>query len=240
MYQPRTYRRQHLSPDLISFTVSVEETNLFISARTDLERKAYRLVLKYRGIIERYIAGHPEFLTSLKPIDIEREAPRIVKAMTDAARLAGVGPMAAVAGAIAQFVGEELAEYSPNIIIENGGDVYVRSTRDRTIGIFAGDSPLSGKIAIEIKSEETPCGVCTSSGTVGHSLSFGKADAVAVIAPSATLADAAATACANLVQTADDIGYALALAEKIEGVTGALIIKGDCMGAWGKVRLRRL
>jgi hypothetical protein len=146
--------------------------------------------------------------------------------------------MAAVAGAVAQFVGEELQEYSPDVIIENGGDIYIRSTADRLIGIHAGDSPLSGKLALAIVAVETPCGICTSSGIVGHSLSFGKADAVTIIAPSASLADATATACGNIVQTADDIQRGLDLAAGIKGIIGAVIIKGDRVGVWGRITLR--
>ena len=240
LYQPRTYRQSHESADLVSFTVSVAETNLFVSTRSDLERKTHRLVLKYRGILERYIAGRPDFLTSLKPVAVEGNAPLIVRDMAGAARRAGVGPMAAVAGAMAQFIGEELLKYSADVIIENGGDIYIKSTRDRVIGIYAGNLPLSGKIGIEIAAAETPCGICTSSGAMGHSLSFGKADAVTIIAPSASQADAAATACGNVIQTADDIERGLALAESISSVTGAVIIVGDRVGAWGRVRLKRL
>jgi hypothetical protein len=195
-------------------------------------------VLKYREIIERYISGHSDFLTSLKPVIVEPDAPVIIRDMADSAEMAGVGPMAAVAGAVAQFVGEELQEYSPDVIIENGGDIYIRSTADRLIGIHAGDSPLSGKLALAIVAVETPCGICTSSGIVGHSLSFGKADAVTIIAPSASLADATATACGNIVQTADDIQRGLDLAAGIKGIIGAVIIKGDRVGVWGRITLR--
>lgn len=240
IYQPRTYRSQHVSPDLVSFTVSVKETNLFVSATRDLERKTHRLVLKYRGILEKYIAGHPDFLTSLKPVEVEPDAPPIVRDMAEATRKAGVGPMASIAGAVAKFIGEELSKYSPDVIVENGGDIYINSTQSRVIGIFAGGSPLSGKIGIELMPNETPCGICTSSGTVGHSLSFGKADAVTIIAPSATLADAVATACGNVVQTADDIDKGLSVASNTIGVVGAVIITGDRIGAWGSVRLKRL
>ena len=117
-----------------------------------------------------------------------------MKQMIEAGQKAGVGPMAAVAGAIAECVGRELLAFSPEIIIENGGDIYLKCLKKRVVGIFAGKSPLTGKIGLEIDAKDTPLGVCTSSGTVSHSLSFGKADAAVAIAPSATLADAAATA----------------------------------------------
>ncbi|TFG47187.1 MAG: UPF0280 family protein [Dehalococcoidia bacterium] len=240
MYQPHKYRAWAESSDLISFIVNVEETNLFISARTNLVHKAYRLVRKYRNSMERYILDHPEFLTSLKPVEVDKHAPVIVRSMAEAARWAGVGPMAAVAGAIAEFVGTELAKYSTDIIIENGGDLYIRSTTNRNIGIYAGISILSGKISIKIEGHRTPCGICTSSGTVGHSLSFGKADAVTIIALSAVTADATATACANLVHTAEDIPHALELAQRVPGVTGAMVIIGDRLGVWGEVTLKNI
>jgi ApbE superfamily uncharacterized protein (UPF0280 family) len=140
----------------------------------------------------------------------------------------------------ALLFGEELLEYSADIIIENGGDIYVRSTQDRIIGIYAGDSPLSGKLGIEITPKETPCGICTSSGTVGHSLSFGKADAVTILARSAIVADAVATACGNIVQNPGDIEKGLDLVTKAGDVTGAVIIIGDRVGVCGAVRLKRL
>jgi len=113
----------------------------------------------------------------------------------------------------------------------------MKSLEKRTVSIFAGDSPLSGKIGVEIEAEDTPLGICTSSGTVGHSVSYGKADAVVVLSKSASLADAAATAIANLVAVPDDFEKAFRKAEVIEGVSGLLVIKGDKAGAWGNIRL---
>jgi ApbE superfamily uncharacterized protein (UPF0280 family) len=157
--------------------------------------------------------------------------------MAEATAKLGVGPMAAVAGAIAEFVGKELSDYSPEVIIENGGDIYIKSRQKRVVGIYAGNSQLSGKIGLEIKGEDTPIGVCTSSGTVGHSLSFGKADAATVLADSATLADAAATALGNMVKTPDDITRAIDFAQYIEGLQGVLVLIGDQIGMWGKIKI---
>jgi len=168
---------------------------------------------------------------------VEAYAPAIVKDMAEAARLAGVGPMAAVAGAIAQAVGNDLLAYTREIIVENGGDIYMKLLSTRLIGVYAGDSPLSGNIALEIEPDETPLGVCTSSGTVGHSLSFGTADAVVVLSPSTALADAAATAIGNRVKTIADIDSAIESAYDIEGVVGVLVIKDDKMGLWGRVKI---
>ena len=237
MYEPRTYRHWVKGKDLVSFNVVVKETDLYIRASSNLEPEARKLVIKYRDMLERYIKRNPSFLTSLEPIAVADNAPRIVTAMAEAARKAGVGPMAAVAGAIAEFVGNELLAFSPEVIIENGGDIYLKSSGKRLIGIYAGKSPLTGKIALEINGEDTPLGICTSSGTVGHSLSFGKADAAIVISPSATLADAAATAIGNIINQPTDIPLGIELAQRIEGVDGVIIIKDDKMGLWGEVKV---
>jgi ApbE superfamily uncharacterized protein (UPF0280 family) len=148
--------------------------------------------------------------------------------------------MAAVAGAIARAVGEGLMAYSPEVIVENGGDIYLKSLQTRTVSIYAGKSPLSQRIGIRIAADDTPLAICTSSGTVGHSLSFGKADAAVAVSRSAALADAAATAIGNRVNSADDIDPALEFSSGIEGLTGAIIIIGDRIGIRGDLEICRL
>src|SRR4030043_1049473 len=193
MYQPRVYRRWIKDDDLVSFDVAVKETDLYIRAASKLEAEAIEAVIKSRTPLEEYIKSHPLCLHSLEPCSVEDDAPAIVRDMAKAARIAGVGPMAAVAGAIAEAVGKDLLAYSPEIIVENGGDIFIKSLKKRLIGIYAGSSPFTGKIALEIEAEDTPLGICTSSGTGGPSLSLGVADAVIVLAHSAALSDAAAT-----------------------------------------------
>lgn len=248
-YQERTYRRQIAASDLVSFEVKVAETDLFIAADRSLQEQAEQAVRKYREQLEAYIASHPRFKTSLSPQEVsadpEREpsetaAPEIIRAMAEAGEKAGVGPMAAVAGAIAEFVGRDLLNICDQVIVENGGDIYIRTLQPRTIAIFAGDSPLSNRVGLAIAPEQTPLGVCTSSGTVGPSLSLGFADAVAVVAPSTPLADAAATALGNLVKTEADIEKATKAAQNIEGIAGVVVIKGEKLGAWGQVELVKL
>jgi ApbE superfamily uncharacterized protein (UPF0280 family) len=239
MYQPRTYRNWVKNKDLVTFNVIVEETDCHISAVTNLEKKARKSILKYRSILKKYILAHPLFLTTLEPFTIARDAPLIVKAMAEAGEKASVGPMASVAGAIADFVGAELAAFSAEVIIENGGDIYLRSLRDRLIGIYAGKSPLSGKIGLEIAGKDTPLGISTSSGTVGHSLSFGKADAVVVIAETAVLSDAVATGIGNLILRNTDFSKGIEGAQKIPGIKGVVIIKDSDMGVWGNIKVCR-
>jgi len=240
MYEPRTYRHWVREKDLVSFNVIIKETDLYIRASTNLKRKASRLVLKYRESLERYIERYPTFQTSLEPFPVGEDAPLTVRSMAESAAKVGIGPMASVAGAIAEFVGNELLAFSPEIIVENGGDIYLKSPKKRLIGIYAGNSPLSGKIGLEIDGQDTPLGICTSSGTVGHSLSYGSADAVIVLSESATLADAAATATGNLVKQPDDIQHGIEFAKSVEGLKGVLIIKDDKVGLWGEVRLRQM
>lgn len=239
MYQPRTYRHWIKSQDLVPFTVVVKETDLYVRAASNLKRKTQKLVLKYREALERYIEQNPLFLTTLKPIPVADDAPRIVKLMAESSALVGVGPMASVAGAISELVGCELLEFTPEVIIENGGDIFIKSLKKRMVGIYAGDSPLTGKIGFEIDAGDTPLGISTSSGTVGHSLSFGKADAVVVVAPSATLSDAAATAIGNMVMSADDIQKGIDCARGVAGLRGIIIITGDRLGVWGDIKLRQ-
>jgi len=217
----------------------VKETDLYIRARRDLKKKATEIVQKQRSLLENFIARHPGFLTALEPFPVGIDAPSIARDMEEAAHIVGVGPMAAVAGAFAEVVGRELLRISPEVIVENGGDVFLKTTKPRLVGVYAGDSPYTGKIALRVAPSETPVGVCTSSGTVGHSLSFGKADAVIVISPSASLADAAATAIGNLVKTADDIQKSLDFARGIADLLGVAVIINDKMGVWGKINLVR-
>jgi len=237
MYEPRHYRHWVKGEGLVSFNVVVKETDLYIRTSSNLRRKAYKLVLKYRGMLEEYIKRNPAFLTSLEPITVGEDAPLIVREMVRSTGRVGVGPMAAVAGAIAEFVGNDLLAFSPEIIVENGGDIFLKSLKKRMIGIYAGKSSLTGRIGLEINGEDTPLGICTSSGTVGHSLSYGKADAVIVLSPSTTLADAAATAIGNLIVQHGDIPKGVEMAKGIEGLRGVIIIQDDKVGLWGQVKI---
>jgi len=190
----------------------------------------------YRRNIEDYIAKDRRFLTTLKPITVELQAPPIVKRMAQAARHANVGPMAAVAGAIAEFLGRDLLRKGyKDVIIENGGDIFIAATKMRKIGIYAGKSRLLNKLSLKIESQDTPISICTSSGTIGHSLSFGLADAVTIISKNASLADAAATAVGNRVSSRHDLQKAVACARNIKGVLGVIIIINKHLTSWGNV-----
>ena len=240
MKSERHYRSWLARDGLVPFRVTVQETDLYILARTPLEREAQEAVIHLRHQIEEYIKANPLFQTSLDPLPDDPQAPKIVKELLAASQKAGVGPMAGVAGAMAEFVGKELLAKTPEVVVENGGDIFMQSSTERKIGLFAGESPLNMKVGVRIPPDRTPLGICTSSGTVGHSTSFGKADAVCVISPSCTLADAAATALGNRVGGKRDIERVLEEGQKISGVDGIVIIVGDALGVWGDYELVKL
>lgn len=239
MYQKRFYRDLFKGANLQFFDVSVNESDIRIGASKNLYEEALVSIKKYRKQIENYIEVDPNFGKSLKPIEIKEDVldVEIIRRMDWASKKAGVGPMAAVAGAISEMIGKELLKYSEEIIIENGGDLYIKTNIIRKVGIFAGTSPLNGKIALKIYPEKTPLGICTSSGTVGHALSYGKTDAAVVISRDAFLADAVATEVGNRVKSFSDIKKTLEFASGINEVEGVLIIIGENMGAWGDIEI---
>jgi uncharacterized protein len=236
-YTERSYRRRVRSKGLVTFEVVVKETDLQVSAEKRLEEQTKNLIFDARHQIESYIRLHPEFPTALRPYPADPYAPPLVREMIDCTAKVGVGPMASVAGAIAQFVGQGLLSSTSQVIVENGGDIFVKVGRKATVSIFAGDSPLSEKIGIALSPEDMPLGVCASSATVGHSLSTGAADAGCVLACSAAFADGAATALCNIIHSPKDLNGIGAWAEKAGGVLGALVILGDKLATWGKIEL---
>jgi ApbE superfamily uncharacterized protein (UPF0280 family) len=236
-YEQRVYRNRMVAEGLISFRVVVEETDLIVSAADYLNRYVTDRVCEYRKQIKA--VENPTFFTSLMPFPDDSAYPPIVRHMIKATERCGVGPMASVAGAIAEYAGRDLLEVSQEVLIENGGDIFLRSSRTRKIGVFAGTSPFSNRVSLIITPDETPMGICTSSGTVGHSFSYGKADAVVALSKDTLLSDAAATAVANLVHSKDDIPEAIEMAQNILGISGIVIIIGKYIGIWGNVRLTK-
>lgn len=236
-YEPRIYREKAKPGDLESFRVVVEETDLWISVdRTsdEIVSSAKEVVRGLRADIKAEILYNPSFAKSFVPVQQRADSAAITTRMAEAARIAGVGPMASVAGAVADFVGQELKKSSSNVIVENGGDILVSTNKSRTVQIFAGRSPLSKKIGVVIPAASQPLGICTSSGTVGHSFSFGKADAVVIASETAALADAFATAIGNKIVKEEDIDRAISNAKAKDSVLFVATIKGTKMGLWGE------
>jgi ApbE superfamily uncharacterized protein (UPF0280 family) len=235
LYSERTYRNYVAAHDLVSFHVAVRETDLYIAADRDLSAVARESVMKHRNYLESYIRRNPLFSKTFLPVPKNRLAPGIVRHMIEAGIAAQVGPMAAVAGAMAQFVGADLLCHSENVIVENGGDIFMRTSSERRVSIFAGESPLSEKLVLRITPAHEPLGICTSSATVGPSVSFGRADAVCVLSHSASLADATASLIGNHLKTPGDIKKAMDIGSAIPGIKGIVVIMDDTMGAWGQI-----
>ncbi len=234
-YQERTYRNLISGNNLKSYNVTVRESDLFISSSVDLSAQVEYSLLKQRTYLETYIKNNPQFLKSLLPLPYDKLAPPIIRDMLEKSRLCGVGPMAAVAGAVSQFIGLELMNHSETLIIENGGDIFLNSPDKLNVSVYAGESPLSYKVNFSVQPDKMPLGVCTSSATVGPSLNFGKADAICVISPSAALSDAAASAIGNRVKNKKDIKPALEFGMTIKDLSGIIIIHGSDMGAIGDI-----
>jgi len=189
-----------------------------------------------RTELERYIQDSPVFQMALEPIEVA-EGPAAVMLMAEASRRAGVGPMAAVAGVLADLAVERMIRAGAEVaVVENGGEAYFVSDRPMDIAIKAGDTPLSKKVGFRL--EEFPVGVATSSGLFSHALSFGEAEAVTIFADNAGIADAAATAVANKVRGDDEVRTveeAVELGLTIEGVRGVFILYKRHVGLGGEV-----
>lgn len=247
---PSSYRQCRYRPQNFeggSFEVRIEESDLWISCRNsdfsflaELKSLAVERLLFYRQSLNAFLQRYPDWGESLVPVVAADYslAPQLILQMMTASEIAGVGPMAAVAGTLAEAVGRDLIDLSPELVVENGGDIFLAGRTEYTLAIFSGTSRLGGQLGLRISaSAPFSCGVCTSSGRVGHSLSFGWADAVTIVAENAALADAAATAMANLVQKKADLARVVEKALALDGVFGALAVMGDDLAAGGDLEL---
>jgi len=245
VYQPRLYREAMGNKRWTSFRSAYRETDLWVAIDSHHYRKAAERftmdrILFYRGILEKHISSHPEFRDSLTPVVAPGGVHPLIGEMSGAALAAGTGPMSAVAGAVAEYVCRDLlSEFEADeVIVENGGDIFMKLTAPVAVAVHAGDSPLSEKIALQVKPEDTPLGLCCSSGTVGHSLSFGMADACMIACTSGALADAYATAWCNEVKNAEMV---LEVTEKAlcePQIISVVIIAGERLGIGGQIEIR--
>jgi len=240
-YQRRFYRDWVKDKSLYVTQVIAKETDIRITTNKAAD-KAFveERIRSYRWDIERYIDKDHRFLTSLKPLPVELNASLIIKEMAAESGKAGVGPMSTVSGAICEFLGRDLLKKGyKDVIIENGGDIFLKTRKTRLIGIYSGRSKLWDNLCLKVKPKDTPLGICTSSGTIGHSLSFGQADSVVILSKSTSLADAVATATCNRVNSKQDLQKALDFARKIKGILGVVIILKNDLISWGNVEFSR-
>ena len=237
MQQDRFYRHYNETARWKSFRVTVDSTDLFIRAKKDMAALARDSVTTVREQIKTHIEQQESFLTSYEPVTAMPGCPAVVRAMYRASEETGTGPMAAVAGAIAEAVGKNLINESDEIIIENGGDLWLKVSDPVTISIYTKSVYYGDIIRIKIDPDDTPCGICTSSGKIGPSFSYGKADAVTVISGDAAFADAAATGTGNIVQDEQTLEKALAYCTGMKKTRGVLIIYRDTMALQGRIEL---
>ncbi len=244
-FEERVYRSQNKNDGLLKFTVIIEESDceIVMDPVVDLEiafSYSEKILFDIREDLKTVIHHFPDFLNSHQPITIsdndldllQLKDQNMIKRMLEASTIALVGPMACVAGMTSELLVKSIQKQFQvkNIFCENGGDIYIDGNSDKTISIYAGQSPLSNQLALKIKKEDLPLCVCTSSGTVGHSFSYGKADACVCVSKNSALADACATALANKIQTADDIEACLNDGLGIPGLDSIVIIKDDKIG----------
>jgi len=244
-YKDRIYRQRFDNDRWQSFVVKYKETDVWTgvnkkSFRSEMSEITMQIIRRLRDEMDVYLNQDPYYALSLTPYAAQEHAPAMAKQMSDISHKVDVGPMATVAGAFATHIAQELKNRFEieEIIVENGGDIYADIKNDMDVCIFAGKSPLSEKIGLKIEPIDSSLGICTSSGTVGPSLSFGKADAVMIVCKNALLADGYATAFANRIQTTDDINPVLNLIACEKDILSALLVKDDKMGIIGQFELK--
>ncbi|MCL5770657.1 MAG: UPF0280 family protein [Actinobacteria bacterium] len=220
-----------------SWKVSYKYSDLFIVSKIDIYKKIIKLLPDFYRIIQEFIKKYPSFAKTLNSFNPKDDFPDIIKKMCQSSVIFKVGPMASVAGAVCQYLAQTLSKNNPYLSIENGGDIYIKSPSDIVTGLFLNNKYFKDNIKIKIKKDILPCGIASSSGTLGHSLSLGKSDLTMIICKSPVLADAAATAVGNMVTTKDDIQKTINYFKKFEEILAIIIIKDDKIGLYGDIEL---
>ncbi|MEM3754505.1 MAG: UPF0280 family protein [Candidatus Bathyarchaeia archaeon] len=216
---------------------TIKESNvLFISNSLKAINAAITSIINNRSELENYLKINPSYKYALDPIEVSESSPKIVKLAAKAARMAGVGPMAAIAGALADLALEAMLKNGSLIsLVENGGEIAANSIIPLNIAIYAGNSPLSGKLGFYVSLEDFPIGIATSSATVSNAINFGEADAAIAIADTASLADAAAKKICNSVKgdIKESIKNGLEVAKSLKFIRGAVVIRESYIGVVG-------
>lgn len=244
-YKERSYRSRFSGDERRWFCVKFLESDLWIgvdngSYRASMEADTYTMLVDLRRTMDAYLLMDPGYKAALVPYEAGLEAPTILKDMSRVSHRTGIGPMSAVAGAVALRVADFIkSKFNvKEVIVENGGDIYADANSDMDISVFAGQSPLSEKVGLHIPAAAFPCGICTSSGTVGPSLSLGRADAMMIVCKDVLLADSYATAFANRIQTVNDLQPVIDRIQTIPDILGALAVKDDRLAVCGLYELR--
>ena len=244
-YRERSYRSRFSNDERRWFCVKFLESDLWIgvdngSYHASMEADTYAMLVELRRTMDAYLLMDPGYKAALVPYEAGLEAPTILKDMSRVSHRTGIGPMSAVAGAVALRVDDFIkSKFNvKEVIVENGGDIYADANSDMDISVFAGQSPLSERVGLHIPAAAFPCGICTSSGTVGPSLSLGRADAVMIVCQDVLLADSYATAMANRIRTVNDLQPVIDQIRNIPAILGAIAIKDDRLALCGQYELR--
>jgi uncharacterized protein len=214
----------------------IGETAVTMIAEREFLSVGEDAILHAREVIQAFIRRDPLFQVTLEPYAAPDDAPPLVRRMCDAAILAGVGPMASVAGAIAEAAVEAMRSAGAvQAIVDNGGDIALLLDQEVCVGLYAGEK-IRG-LGFTCLPRKDIFGICTSSATIGPSISFGASDAAMILAANVTLADAAATRLGNLLTSSDDAVMSRALADvcSIPGVEGALGVVGEKIALKGRL-----
>ncbi|MBO4560866.1 MAG: UPF0280 family protein [Bacteroidaceae bacterium] len=244
-YRERSYRSRFSDDERRWFCVKFLESDLWIgvdsgSYSASMEADTYAMLVDVRRKMDAYLLMDPAYKEALTPYDAGIEAPDILKDMSKVSHKTGIGPMSAVAGAVALKIADFIKSQFgvKEVIVENGGDIFAHVHSDMDIAVFAGQSPLSEKIGLHIPAGSFPLGICTSSGTVGPSLSLGRADAVMIVCKDVMLADSYATAMANRIRTVNDLQPVIDRITNTPDILGAIAVKDDRMAICGQFELR--
>ncbi|MBN1132728.1 MAG: UPF0280 family protein [Bacteroidales bacterium] len=243
MARPRFYREEFNTDRFHTFQVQFRETDILAGVNhgafhQSMPSVCSEVIQSLRNLLNEYGARRKEFLTSHHPLPGDPDAPPVVNKMIECGRRSGTGPMSSVAGLFAFETGRALLRLFDitELMIENGGDIYLVNHHEIYVTVYAGDSPLTNKLSLVIPPGRW--GISTSSGTVGHSFSYGKADAVTIVCEDPVVSDAWATAVANRIRNKTDIEKTLKFVETVPEILGCLIIFKDRMGVRGRFKIQ--
>jgi len=246
-YINRDYRNNLNNERFNFFNIKYREIDLLIaidknSSVEKIKNETFQFVKDLRIKFDNFINQNPIFQKSLKSIGKLESNNKIINYLIKISKKVNMGPMAGIAGAFSEYTGKFLLNnYNiSEIIIENGGDIFLNTLKNVHISIFAGKSLLSEKVGLKIKPEETPMGISTSSATVGHSVSFGKADSVTICSKDTVYSDFLATKLCNMVKKDSDIDLVLDIAKKDKKIESAVVIYNNKAGFIGKHEIIKL
>ncbi len=236
MYEQRFYREPVTSK--FRLELSYKESDLLISSDKEINKDfAEEILIKYYLQIENHIKNNPSFLKSLSPLGRDPEAPAIIKEMIQASHLTGIGPFSSVAGAISLYLGKELLDLADEVIVENGGDIFLNLAQDKVLGVYSGQNYVPQILKLKIKKRNHSFGIASSSATIGYSLNFGAADLVTVMAKDALVADSFATSLSNRIKKEIDIHQTIEFAKGNDLIDAVVIAFSGKIFLWGDLEL---